>query len=113
MKNKLDKFEKDLESKIESSKSVSKKRKEEIYKLLEETKAEKTTAKIPITIRLDKGLLTNIKQQASNIGIGYQTLISIVLREKYSGLTELRETDNYKLIGELENIAAQLKSNLR
>ncbi|EKR89752.1 PF14384 domain protein [Leptospira santarosai str. CBC379] len=112
MKNKLDKFEQDLESKIDLAKPVSKKRKEEIFKLVEQARAAKSSPKIPVTIRIDKALLANIKYQADSIGIGYQTLISLVLREKYNDPIELADSDNYKLVGEIACLAGKLKSNL-
>lgn len=61
-------------------------------------KVDKTAAKIPISLRLDGGILASLKDEAAKKGLPYQTLISSILFQYASG--EFLEKSLVDLINE-------------
>ncbi len=64
-------------------------------------KVDKTSAKLPISLRIDGGILAIIKSEAEKKGLPYQTFISSILYQFAKG--ELIEK---KLIDILKNLEA-------
>lgn len=48
-------------------------------------KSDKSAAKVPISLRLDGGVLAHLKDEAEREGIPYQTLISSILHKFVNG----------------------------
>jgi predicted DNA binding CopG/RHH family protein len=62
-------------------------------------KVDKDAAKTPISIRLDGGVLADLRSEAERLGIPYQTLISSVLHRYIKGeLVDPKAIDLRQLI---------------
>jgi len=48
-------------------------------------KVDKSASKVPISLRLDGGILSSLKDEAAKKGLPYQTLISSILFQYASG----------------------------
>jgi hypothetical protein len=62
-------------------------------------KTDPDAAKIPISIRLDGGVLADLRSEAERLGLPYQTLISSVLYRYIKGeLVDLKAIDLRQII---------------
>lgn len=51
----------------------------------DKVKVDKEAAKVPISLRLDGGVLASLKTEAEQLGIPYQTFIGSILHQFASG----------------------------
>lgn len=98
-KNKLTKDEKLIEDQIDKLKPISKKKKDEINKILSRARKNKS-----ISLRISNYDLDKIKEKAEKVGIPYQTLINSVLH-KYVSNQLLEEDEVIKSISAHVDVA--------
>ena len=64
-------------------------------------KFDKEAAKVPISIRLDGGILADLKSEAERLGIPYQTHVGSVLHQYINGeLIQRKAVDLLKKVSE-------------
>ncbi len=63
-----------------------------LKKRLGKVKVDQSSAKIPISLRLDGSDLGAIKEEAERLGIPYQTLLSSILHQYITGQFVARRT---------------------
>ena len=100
-KIRLDRYEKEIESDIHSHVSISGAKRRKIEAILDVTRKTKN-----INIRINQLDLANLKRNAEQEGIPYQTLIASVLHKYLSG----RLVDEFNIRKSVEMLSRKTKS---
>ncbi len=64
-------------------------------------KSDASATKVPVSIRLDGGVLAALKDEAQRQGIGYQTLVGSILHRYATG--ELIDKKNVEILKKLKS----------